>query len=114
MALLDLLGRRWTLRILWELREGPLGFRPLQAACDQMSPTVLATRLGELRSVGLIDTDAVGMNQLSALGTDLTEALGPLQTFAGSWAAALTSAAPASDAAAPGASPANLRPKKSL
>jgi DNA-binding HxlR family transcriptional regulator len=22
MALLDLLGRRWTLRILWELREG--------------------------------------------------------------------------------------------
>ena len=25
MALLDLLGRRWTLRIVWELRDGPLG-----------------------------------------------------------------------------------------
>jgi DNA-binding HxlR family transcriptional regulator len=24
MALLDLLGRRWALRILWELRGGPL------------------------------------------------------------------------------------------
>ena len=28
MAFLDLIGRRWALRILWELRGGSLGFRP--------------------------------------------------------------------------------------
>ena len=30
MALLDLLGRRWTLRIVWELREEPKRFRELR------------------------------------------------------------------------------------
>ena len=39
MALLDLLGRRWSLRILWELREAPLTSRALRAACDEASPT---------------------------------------------------------------------------
>jgi DNA-binding HxlR family transcriptional regulator len=90
MALLDLLGRRWTLRILWELRGGPLGFRALQAACDQMSPTVLATRLGELRGNGLVETDAVGTNRLSPLGAELTEALGPLTAYANRWADSVT------------------------
>src|SRR5690349_8624017 len=48
MAALDLLGRRWTLRVLWELRDGPLGFRAIQAACDDMSSSVLRDRLHEL------------------------------------------------------------------
>ena len=55
MALLDLLGRRWSLRILWELHTaGPLGFGELQARCDGMSPSVLAQRLAELREAGLV------------------------------------------------------------
>jgi hypothetical protein len=39
MTLLDLLGRRWTLRILWELREETIGFRVLHVvtACLQVS-----------------------------------------------------------------------------
>jgi len=40
MALLDLLGQRWTLRILWELRDAPLTFRALQNACDSVSPKI--------------------------------------------------------------------------
>jgi len=32
MVLLDLLGRRWTLRIVWELRDQPRRFRDLQDA----------------------------------------------------------------------------------
>ena len=40
VALLDLLGRRWTLRIGWELRDGPLTFRQIQDRCDAMSPSV--------------------------------------------------------------------------
>ena len=49
MALLDLLGQRWTLRILWELRDAPLTSRALRTACDEASPTVLQARLTELR-----------------------------------------------------------------
>src|ERR1700716_2079675 len=55
MALLDLLGRRWTLRIVWELREQPLTSRALRAACDEASPTVLQARLSELRQAGLVE-----------------------------------------------------------
>ena len=43
MALLDLLGRRWTLRIVWELREDrALTSRALRSACDEASPTHFA------------------------------------------------------------------------
>ena len=44
MALLDLLGRRMTLRILWELRDRRLTFRALQEAADT-NPSVLNARL---------------------------------------------------------------------
>ena len=54
MALLDLLGRRWTLRIMWELREGPLGFRALQQHCDNMSSSVLRQRLTEMLAAHLV------------------------------------------------------------
>src|SRR6476469_1774869 len=82
MALLDLLGRRWTLRILWELRADALGFRELQARCDGMSASVLSLRLGELREAGLVETDAAGVNRLSHDGAGLLEALGPLDRWA--------------------------------
>jgi DNA-binding HxlR family transcriptional regulator len=36
MALLDLLGRRWALRVIWELRSEPLSFRELQERCAGM------------------------------------------------------------------------------
>ena len=57
MALLDLLGRRWTLRVLWELR-GPAvpTFRELQASCDGVSSSVLADRLRELGEAGMVVT----------------------------------------------------------
>ena len=55
MALLDLLGRRWTLRIIWELRDGPLTSRALRTACDEASPTVMQARLTELREAGLVE-----------------------------------------------------------
>ena len=58
MALLDLIGRRWSLRIIWELRAEPANFRALQARCDALSPTVLNTRLRELRGAGILDHGA--------------------------------------------------------
>jgi DNA-binding HxlR family transcriptional regulator len=55
MALLDLLGRRWALRLLWEVQErGALGFAELQAHSTGISPSVLSQRLKELVEAGLL------------------------------------------------------------
>lgn len=86
LAALDLLGRRWTLRILWELLSSPAGFRDLQARCGSMSASVLSTRLQELRSAALVATAADGKWQLTLLGRDLNAALAGLQDWSGRWA----------------------------
>jgi DNA-binding HxlR family transcriptional regulator len=86
MAALDLLGRRWTLRILWELRAGPLGARELRTRCDRMSSSVLYERLGELTAAGLITRTAEGDYVLTDLGGSLGLALGPLDDWARRWA----------------------------
>jgi DNA-binding HxlR family transcriptional regulator len=84
MVLLDLLGRRWTLRVLWELRDGrPLSFRDLQARCDGMSSSVLAQRLGELRDAGIVAAD--GGYALTPQGTELLEAFDPLYRWSKRW-----------------------------
>jgi DNA-binding HxlR family transcriptional regulator len=85
MALLDLLGRRWSLRILWELREETLTSRQLRTACDEASPTVLQARLTELREAGFVDLAAEGGYGLTALGRDLLENFLPLHRFAERW-----------------------------
>jgi DNA-binding HxlR family transcriptional regulator len=86
MALLDLLGRRWTMRVCWELSIEPAGFRALQARCDGMSPSVLSERLVELAQAGVVEQNAVGDYQLSARGHSLTKLLAPLNKWANEWA----------------------------
>jgi len=86
MALLDLLGRRWILRVLWELREQTLGFRALQAHCDGMSPSVLSQRLRELSDAQIVTHNANGGYRLTAAGADLLQALLPLHRWAEHWA----------------------------
>jgi len=85
MALLDLLGRRWTLRLIWELRDGPLSFRALQAACGGVSSSVLSQRLRELRQAGVVAA-GVGGYELTAQGAELLEASAPLAAWAERWA----------------------------
>src|ERR1700756_1381807 len=84
MVLLDLLGRRWALRILWELRNGALTSRALRAACDEASPTVLNGRLKELREADFIELGDAGY-ALTALGRELSETFMPLHHFAQKW-----------------------------
>ncbi len=86
MAALDLLGRRWALRLLWELRVAPLGARALRERCDAMSSSVLYERLGELTAAGLIAKDDHGDYALTPLGDDLGAALSPLDAWAKKWA----------------------------
>src|SRR5438477_9268693 len=85
MALLDLLGRRWALRIVWELREKRLPFRALREACGGVSPSVLNLRLKELRDSHLIDLEDDGFG-LTPLGQQLREALHPLIEWSNRWA----------------------------
>lgn len=85
MVLLDLLGRRWSLRILWELREGPMTSRALRAACDEASPTVLQARLSELRKAGFVELLPAGGYGLTTTGRELNETFLPLHRFAERW-----------------------------
>ena len=85
MVLLDLLGRRWALRILWELRNGALTSRALRTACDEASPTVLNERLKELREAGFIALVPSSGYGLTARGQELLKALLPLHHFAERW-----------------------------
>lgn len=85
MALLDLLGRRWTLRIIWELRERPLTSRALRTACDDASPTVMQARLSELREAGLVELSTGDGYRLTPLGRELMESFQPLNKFAERW-----------------------------
>ena len=86
MALLDLLGRRAALRILWELREGRSHtFRGLADAAAT-NPAVLNARLAELREAGLVVSAGRGGYRLTAAGAALLESLAPLDAWAKRWA----------------------------
>ena len=86
MALLDLLGRRWTLRIIWELREDrALTSRALRTACDDASPTIMQARLSELREAGFVELMQGDGYRLTALGNELSANFQPLHRFAERW-----------------------------
>src|SRR5436305_13963830 len=83
MALRDLLGRRWMLRIIWELREDrALTSRALRTACDEASPTIMQARLSELREAGLVELVEGDGYRLTRLGKELCENFQPLHRFA--------------------------------
>ena len=87
MALLDLLGRRWALRVLWELRDGSAPtFRELQAHCGDISSSVLNDRLRELRDAGIVTAEPAGGYKLTSDGSELLHALAPLDAWAKRWA----------------------------
>ena len=86
MATLDLLGRRWALRLLWELRDGPVGPRAVLASCDGLSSSVLYRRIGELDDAGLVERLPDGSYALTDLGQELGEAISPLSRWSEEWA----------------------------
>jgi len=95
MALLDLLGRRWALRVIWELRgdtalndtalnDTASTFRELQARCGGVSSSVLADRLRELSEAGIIGHSEGGY-ALTAQGATLLARLAALDEWAATW-----------------------------
>jgi DNA-binding HxlR family transcriptional regulator len=82
---MDLLGRRWALRVLWDLRDGPRRFGELQA--EEISTSVLTQRLRDLEEAGIVERRDDGY-ALTRRGEELRDVLMPLNDFAKRWARA--------------------------
>ncbi len=89
MAAFDLLGRRWAMGIIWNLNMGPATFRTLQDHCETISPSILNSRLKDLREAGLIEKTAQGY-ALTRLGEELFALLKPLADWSVRWAEKLS------------------------
>jgi DNA-binding HxlR family transcriptional regulator len=82
LALFDMLGRRWALRVIWELRAEALTYRDLAARIPGMSTSVLTQRLRDLRTVRLVEHARGSGYQLSSDGADLLPHLIGLRDWA--------------------------------
>lgn len=89
MALFDLLGRRWAMGAIWQLSDGPLTFRALQEKCGKISPTILNSRLKDLKEAQLIERTLDGY-QLTTQGKHLFKLLEPFKPWATEWAKGLS------------------------
>lgn len=83
MQVLDLLGRRWTLRLIWEVGLGEAGFVDLQHRSGT-SPTVLSKRLSELTAAGVLERHESGYG-LTEQGRELRQVLLQLNDWAEKW-----------------------------
>jgi DNA-binding HxlR family transcriptional regulator len=79
--ILDLLGRRWSLRVVWELRRDIVSFSELRDRTG-ISPSVLTTRLRELEELGVLRRDPGRRYVLSGSGRELARLLYELNRWA--------------------------------
>jgi DNA-binding HxlR family transcriptional regulator len=80
-SVLDLLGRRWALRLVWELRRSSRSFSELRERTG-ISPSVLSARLGELVDADILERDAGHRYRLSGRGRELARILYELNRWA--------------------------------
>jgi DNA-binding HxlR family transcriptional regulator len=80
-TVLDQLGRRWALRVVWDLRRDALSFNELRQRLG-ISPSVLATRLRELGEIGVVERDPTRRYRLSGRGRELARLLYELNRWA--------------------------------
>jgi DNA-binding HxlR family transcriptional regulator len=73
LTLFDILGRRWAMRVLWELTQDRATFRALLERAQPISSSVLTVRLRELREAGLIDHQRNSGYGLTTVGQALSE-----------------------------------------
>jgi DNA-binding HxlR family transcriptional regulator len=79
--LLDLLGRRWALRLLWELRRDAVSFSELRTRTE-ISPSVLSARLAELTSAGIVERERSRRYRLTGRGRELARLLYEINRWA--------------------------------
>ena len=85
MALFDLLGRTWALGVIWQLQNGPYTFRELQDKCESISPSILNSRIKELRTADIVERTLDGY-QLTNRGSDLIQHIRPFGDWSRKWA----------------------------
>ncbi|WP_108868332.1 winged helix-turn-helix transcriptional regulator [Aquimarina aquimarini] len=84
MALFDLLGRHWSMNILWCLKENSQSFNELEKKCNGISPTTLNTRLKELQKTFIIEKVVDGY-ALTKIGDELFDLFDPLRAWSENW-----------------------------
>ncbi len=85
MAIFDLLGRHWAMGVVWNLDDGPMTFRTLQQKCGDISPSMLNTRLKELKEADIVERTLEGYI-LTPRGIVLRDALKPVGQWSLKWA----------------------------
>lgn len=90
VALIDILSKKWVLRMLWELQQGPSTFRALQTRCGDISPTTINQRLKDLKEVNLVTSSTTEGYALTETGYQLIELFDPINDFAKQWHSQLT------------------------
>ena len=85
MALFDLLGRTWAMGVIWQLQNGPYTFRQLQERCDSISPSILNSRIKDLKDAGILERTLDGY-QLTKRGEELITLLMPFGKWSQNWA----------------------------
>lgn len=80
-AAFELLGRRWAMPVVWELRRDSLAFAELRERLG-ISPSVLSTRLGELTDAGVVSRDNTRRYRLTGRGRELARLLFELNRWA--------------------------------
>lgn len=85
MALFDLLGRTWAMGVIWQLQNGPYTFRELQERCESISPSILNSRIKDLKEADIIERTLDGY-QLTKRGNELIKLLLPFGGWSMDWA----------------------------
>lgn len=85
MAVFDLIGRTWAIGVVWQLQNGPCTFRELQERCELISPTILNSRIKDLREADVVERTLEGY-QLTSRGKELIEIIKPLGNWSRKWA----------------------------
>ncbi len=80
-SVLDLLGRRWALRLVWELRRSTLSFSELRERTG-ISPSVLSARVRELLAADVLERNGARRYRLSGRGRELARILYELNRWA--------------------------------
>ncbi|MEM8600435.1 MAG: helix-turn-helix domain-containing protein [Bacteroidota bacterium] len=86
-AVVDLVGGKWKIPILWQLGQGTLRFGELRRALPGVSEKMLAQQLGQLTGAGLVARTAFAEvpprveYALTPLGRSLAPALDALATW---------------------------------
>ena len=80
-AAFELLGRRWAMPLVWELRRDSVSFAELRGRLG-ISPSVLSTRLVDLADAGIVDRDNARRYRLTGRGRELARLLYELNRWA--------------------------------